>query len=123
MRRLTIPDGKIHRAVAAAIKMRETLIADGMAEPEVDRVVGEGLKAAWTDSLGGSLPNEPWYYVCEKCKDNGVIVVQPSYMELKRLTRMYGENPQDQDYMAVCDPCAYRDRERTRRQQEQQRRD
>ncbi len=103
-----IPDGKISRAVREGLELRAKLLADGVDEAEADRIVGQGLKGAW---LGR---DEPWHYFCEKCKDSGWIIVPPSYWELQRLERMYGEHPQHQDYMQACDPCHWRERQRKR---------
>ena len=105
-----LPDGKITRAVVAAIAKREKLVAEGMDVEVIDTLIGADLKAVWQASR-----NEPWHYYCERCKDSGMIVVQPTYVEQKRLARLYGDNPQYQDYMQPCDPCHWRDMQRANR--------
>jgi hypothetical protein len=104
-----IPDGKISRAVAEGLKLRGELLAGGMAQEEADRIVGQGLKAAWAGR------DEPWHYYCEKCTDTGWIIEPPGYAARQRLERLYGANAQAQDYMQACDPCHWRDKKRAER--------
>lgn len=111
-----IPDGVISRAVRKGLVLRKQLLADGSPEHEADRIVGHALKAAWEHSTKRtSEADTVGHYLCGKCFDSGWVVTQPSYMERKRLTRMYGENPPHQDYMQKCDPCFWLDREREKR--------
>jgi hypothetical protein len=108
-----IPDGKISRAIREGLILRKRLIADGLSPYEADQIVGQGLKGAWAHGER----TEPWHSVCERCKDSGWIIVKPSYMEQKRLQRLYGDDPQHQDYMQACDPCRWREQEREKRRQ------
>ena len=110
-----IPDGKITRAVREGLELRGKLLADGMSQEAADEIVGAGLKAVWQSDRA-----EPWHYYCEKCKDSGMVIVRPSYTEQRRLVQMYGDDPAHQDYMAQCDPCHWRDRERGRRIEREQ---
>lgn len=104
------PIGRMAPAILEAVKRREKLIASGTSESDASRIAGEDLRAAW-----GSDRTEPWHYYCEKCCDSGMVVVKPTYFEMQRLIRLYGPNPVYQDYMAPCDPCSYREREREKR--------
>jgi hypothetical protein len=117
MAKSLIPDGKISRAIREGLALRKRLLADGMPEAEVDAIVGQGLKGAWQDSTKRVGDERDWTYRCGKCCDSGWIIVKPSYMEQKRLARLYGDNASHQDYMQACDPCRWREDEREKRRQ------
>lgn len=107
MKTALIPDGKISRAIREGLDLRGKLLADGMAEEEADRIVGQGLKAAWQDSTGEST--RAWFYYCDRCKDTGWIEVEPNW---PRLRRLYGADaPRIPDFRK-CDPCRWQNRQR-----------
>lgn len=114
MGRPLIPDGKISRAVREGLILRKKLLDGGMDQAEADRIVGQGLKGAWQS---GNERTEPWHSLCRTCNDSGWIIVEPSYVEKQRLTRMYGDPSKCQSYMRACDPCPWREQEREKRQQ------
>lgn len=114
-----LPDGVISRSVREGLKLRRQLLDDGTPEHEADRIVGQGLKAAWEHSTGRASDAEiTGKYLCGKCFDSGWLIVQPSYLERKRLAHLYGDNPQHQDYMAKCEPCPWIDSERRKRREQ-----
>lgn len=113
----TRKEGPITKALKEGLKLRAQLIADGTPEREADRIVGQGLKAV----LQNPRP-EPWHFLCERCRDTGFVNVEPSEDERRRLTRLYGPNPQTQGYVEKCEPCRWtqteREKRRTRDEQE-----
>ena len=81
-----IPDGIISRAVREAIELRGKLITGGMLEPEADRIVGEGLQAAWVQSTKRFTSGERiWSYYCTRCHDTGWIECLPDMARLRKL--------------------------------------
>lgn len=116
MKRPLVPDGKISRAVREGLILRKQLLADGVPEEEADRIVGQGLKGAWEHKTGRT---DPWHYYCDHCKDTGWRLTRPTYVEMQRLIRLYGEDPQYQPYYVKCEPCKYVDRQREERRQQQ----
>lgn len=113
-----IPDGLISRAVREGLARRKDLIAEGRTEAEADLLVGRDLKRAWEVSTKQpSAAEDTGHYLCGKCFDSGWIVTKPTYWTQITLKRMYGENPQSQDYMTKCDPCAWIESERRKRQE------
>lgn len=105
-----IPDGKISRAVRDGLELRTKLLADGMDETEADRIVGQGLKSAWADSIGQS--GRFWGYYCDRCHDSGWYEIAS---DVERLNRLYGENGAAHPVYAKCDPCRWQTRERENR--------
>ena len=103
-------DGPITKAIREAIKLWHELIAGGTSVKETDRIVGLGLKGA----LGNPRPI-PWRFYCEKCHDTGWVGIQPSPLTMERLVRLYGDNPQYQDYVEKCEPCAWTQKQRNER--------
>lgn len=114
MKKAFVP-GKISIAVREGLALRAQLLADGVPEVEADHIVGQGLKAVWQQR------DEPWHYYCLPCKDSGWRIVEPSYMERQRLIRLYGETPQNQNYLQACDPCPWRDLQRAKRTEREER--
>lgn len=114
-----IPDGLISRAVREGLVKRKALIDAGRTEAEADLLVGQDLKRAWeVSSKQPSTADDTGKYLCGKCFDSGWIVTKPTYWTQIKLKRLYGENPQHQDYMTKCDPCAWIDSERRKRQEQ-----
>jgi hypothetical protein len=101
-------DGKISRAVREGLELRQKLLVDGMPETEADRIIGQGLKAAWGDSIGQNT-RSPWAYYCYPCKDTGWIEIEP---DRHRLRRLYGEGGHVPAFYRKCEPCHWQDRER-----------
>lgn len=102
-----IPDGKISRAVREGLELRGKLLADGMDETEADRIVGQGLKAAWQDSVGNI--ERSWGFYCNQCQDTGWIEVAP---DVQRLNRLYGANGAAHPFYKKCEPCRWQNRQR-----------
>lgn len=107
MKKTLVPDGKISRAVREGLELREKMLADGMDELEVDRIVGKGLQAAWGDSIGQS--GRFWGYYCNECKDTGWIETAP---DVERIRRLYGEDGACHPFYLKCDPCRWQNSER-----------
>lgn len=102
-----IPDGKISRAVREGIALREKLLADGMDEQVADTIVGQGLKAAWSDSVGQS--GRHWGYYCNTCRDTGWRMVPG---DEERWKTLYGADAVCPDFARKCEPCNWQNRER-----------
>lgn len=111
MKRALVPDGKISRAVRDGLALRDKFIADGMDETEINRIIGEGLKGAWQDSLGQQA-GRVWRYLCDCCKDTGWSEIAP---DRERLDRLYGDGGAAHPAYVKCDPCPWQNRERERR--------
>jgi hypothetical protein len=105
--------GPITQALHEAVAMRRQLLDSGMAEQEVDRIVGRGLKAI----LGNTRP-QPWRFYCEQCRDTGWVNVEPSEDERARLVRIYGDDQQHQGYVVKCEPCKWTQMEREKRRKQ-----
>lgn len=119
MKRPLIPDGLISRAIREGIMLRRKLIDGGMSQADADQIVGQGLKAAWEQSRKMDCAEDTGYYRCPKCHDSGWLIVKPSYMEQKRIARLYGDDAKTQDYMQKCDPCAWLEHERAQRREKE----
>jgi hypothetical protein len=102
--------GTITKALEEAIDLRQQLLAGGMGVREVDQRIGQSLKAV----LGASRAF-PWRFYCERCRDTGAVVVEPSADELTRLVRLYGDEPPHAGYVVKCEPCKWIQVEREKR--------
>lgn len=116
-----LPDGLISRAVREGLELREKLLADGMDIAEADRIVGEGLRAAWIQSTQRFTAGERiWHYYCQRCRDSGWIGVDP---DVPRLQRLYGTDAAMIPDHRKCDPCPWQHKERESRQRQQRQAD
>lgn len=102
--------GAIIAAIRAAITLRAQLLADGMPPDQADVIVGKGL-----ESVMGNPRSEPWHFLCPSCHDTGWREVAPSTAEAERLSRLYGDIPQDAR-LVKCEPCRWQQRERQAQQ-------
>ena len=116
--RIPRKDGPITKALHEAVRRRAELLKQGLDEFDVDREIGEKLK-----SVLGNPRQAPWRFLCERCRDTGWVLVDPSDEEMERLVRLYGPNPKYQDYAVRCDDstCRYIMREREMRRTREQR--
>jgi hypothetical protein len=108
-------DGPITKALLDAVAMRRQLLDNGHDPAEVDRTVGQGLKA-----LLGNPRGEPWKFYCRDCRDTGWVNVVPSPDEQARLEKMYGDTTQQVGYVRKCGPeCRWLQLEREKRRKQQ----
>jgi len=111
MKKTELPkDGPITKALDEAVVMRRQMLDAGSPADQVDYAIGQGLKA-----LLGNKREEPWHFICPRCRDTGWSEVRPSAEEEARLMRLYGSTTEHQGYVVKCDPCRWNQKEREKR--------